>query len=144
MSALCKVLSGVPQGSILGTLLFVIFINDLSECIKSAKPFIFADDTKGLIPVRSTTKTEKLQENTNNAADWSHFTNFLFNVAKYSHRRFLPKSSSSSNPDTSIYSVNGNPISTTLQHKDLGIAFTADLNWIENYKLITAKGYQTL
>ena len=38
----------------------------------------------------------------------------------------------SSNPDTSIYSVNGNPISTTLQHKDLRISFSADFNWIEH------------
>jgi len=95
--------STTGQGSILGPLLFIIFINDLPECIKSAIPFIFADDTKCLIPVRSTTDTEKLQEGINNATDWSHFTNLLFNVAKIFHIHFLPKPSS--NPDTSIYSV---------------------------------------
>ena len=52
MSTLCKVLSGVPQGSVLGPLLFVIFINNLPECIKFAIPFIFADDTKCLLAVR--------------------------------------------------------------------------------------------
>jgi len=70
MSALCKVLSGVPQGSVLGPLLFVIFINDLPEGIKFAIPFIFADNTKCLIAVKSTADTDKLQEDINNTAKW--------------------------------------------------------------------------
>ena len=37
---------GVPQGSVLRPLLFVIFIDNLPHCIHSATPFIFADDTK--------------------------------------------------------------------------------------------------
>ena len=78
LSTLCKVLSGVPQGSVLGPLLFVIFINDLPDCIKSAIPFIFADDTKCLIAVRSLTDTDKLQEDINSAANWSQLTNLLF------------------------------------------------------------------
>jgi len=92
MSAPCKVLSKVPQGSVLVPLLFVIFINDLPECIKFAMPFIFADDTKCLIAVRSTT------EDINNTTNWGHSTNLLFNVAKFPHIHFLSKS-----PDNSFY-----------------------------------------
>ena len=55
-------------------------IKNANTEMNTAGPFIFADDTKCLIPVRSTTDTEKLQEDINNAADWSHFTNLLFNV----------------------------------------------------------------
>jgi len=100
------------------------------ECIKFAMLFIFVDDTKCLITVRSTTDTDKLQEDINITTDWSHSTNLLFNIAKFSHICFLPKSSI--NPDTS---VNGNLIKTI---------FTADLNWTEHYKIIIARAYQTL
>ena len=80
-SGQCNFLSGVSQGSgVLGPLLFVIFINDLPECINSAIPFIFADDTKCLHIIRSTEDTKKLQVDTNNASNWSRLRRTCFSM----------------------------------------------------------------
>ena len=70
----CNVLSGIPQGSVLGPLLFVIFINDLPQLVQFAIPFVFADDTKCLLSIRSTDDESKLQSDVNGAAMWSHWT----------------------------------------------------------------------
>ena len=67
---LCKVLSDVPQASVLGPLLFVIFIDDLPHCTHSAPPFILADDTK-LLAIKSTSDSDKLQHDINDISIWS-------------------------------------------------------------------------
>ena len=118
-SALCKVLSGVPQGSILGPLLFVIFINDLPQCIHSAIPFISADDTKCLLAIKSTSDSDKLQQDINNISTWSYTFNLLFNESKFVHLCFWQKTSL----DTAKYAINGNLIRRMSQHKDLGVTF---------------------
>jgi len=124
LSDLCNVLSGVPQGSVLGPLLFVIFINDLPDPIKSAIPFIFADDTKCLCENRSAADTNKLQTDTDNAFNWSITSGLFFNFSKFVNLRFWAKDLI----DQAVYNINGQPIQCLAQHKDLGIIFTNDFN----------------
>ena len=50
-STFLPVVSGVPQGSLLGPLFYIIYINDMFDTIKLARPFTYADDTKLLMAI---------------------------------------------------------------------------------------------
>ena len=102
-------------------------------------PFVFADDTKCLLAIRSTDDIGKLQGDANSTVMWSHSSYLLFNEAKFVHVHFWAKPPF--DLDTTTYTVNGRPIKQLLQHKDLGIIFSSNLNWTDHYKTITTKVY---
>jgi len=80
-SALEEVWSGVPQGSVLGTLLFLIYINDLEEKVVS-KVFKFADDTKLFRQVNDTVDAVGIQEDLDRLVEWADKWQMQFNVSK--------------------------------------------------------------
>ena len=65
-----SVLSGVPQGSVLGPILFLIYINDLDDDITS-KVLKFADDTKVFRKIESDADRQQLQDDLNKLNEWS-------------------------------------------------------------------------
>ena len=77
------VTSGVPQGSVLGPLLFLIHINDLDIGIVS-KMSKFADDTKLCYRARNTDGKMELQEDINKLVEWANNWQMSFNVDKCS------------------------------------------------------------
>ena len=71
ISSKLPVTSGVPQGSILGPLLFIIFINDLPDSVQSATPLLFADDNKCIKAISSPHDSILLQDDLSALTNWS-------------------------------------------------------------------------
>ena len=80
-SDLLPVTSGVPQGSILGPALFLLYVNNLSNNVKSSRVAMFADDTK-VLAIQSPNDALMLQEDINNLENWSSESGLQFNETK--------------------------------------------------------------
>jgi hypothetical protein len=122
-SGRADVLSGIPQGSILGPILFTIFINDITDDIQSCCR-IFADDTK--IFNRSSNNA-KIQEDIELLQNWTQKWDLHFNMSKC-HVLHMGKN----NPHCSYaFSVNSQrvEINKCTEEKDLGVLFDEKLSF---------------
>ena len=131
------VLSGVPQGSILGPLLFLIFINDIPLSVRHSNIFLYADDTKCSKGISSESDCTVLQEDLSQLSSWCQKWNLHFNIKKcvliryyYHHSSFLHN-----------YDIDNSPIQVLTSHRDLGIVMSGDMTWRNHLNLITARAY---
>ena len=140
LSAFLPVLSGVPQGSILGPLLFILYLNDLPDSVSTSKVLSFADDTKCYCPIRSMEDTLSFQKDLDSISQWSTLWKLNFNINKFALVQF----NSAAVGCVSSYSMCGSVISSCSSHKDLGITLSSDLSWTKHHQSILAKAYRTL
>ena len=138
VSEVLPVLSGAPQGSILGPLLFIIYINDFPSAVSSSTTLLFADDTKCAKSVTSQLACQQLQNDLDSLSSWSQEWNLPFNEGKFRLLQF----STNATGDIHSYNINGQSITPSTSHKDLGILFTNTLNWEDHYNLITSRAYR--
>nr|VZI16802.1 unnamed protein product [Spirometra erinaceieuropaei] len=117
-----SVVSGVPQGSVLGPTLFLVFIND---CVKDldCDTILFADDIKLWKVIHNATDADHLQANLNRLEDRSKRWLMPFNISKCN---FLQLGSfRASSPRT--YFLEGTPLQQVESQRDLGVWITSSL-----------------
>ena len=132
-----KVESGVPQGSVLGPILFIIYINDLDENIKN-KLLKFADDTKLLGNVGREEGVKEIQEDLLHIEEWADKWQMKFNADKCKVMH-LGRANARMK-----YSMDGVALEVVNQEKDLGVVISEDLKVAKQCLKAAKKGNQIL
>ena len=117
-----RVISGVPQGTVLGPLLFLIYINDLEPELKNSILRIFADDSKIVKPIRNQVDHDELQDDLLTAMKWADSNNMELNRKKFQLMQY------GKDQDLKIsYNTGLDILESEMDIKDLGVYLSADL-----------------
>ena len=127
-------LSGVPQGSVLGPILFLIYLKDLEEGV-TGNILKFADDTKLLRKTKGIVDKQKLQNDIDKLVRWSEKWQMLFNFGKCKCLHTGPG-------NTGMYYEMGGTIRNTVKEKDLGVSMNANMKVSEQCRIAASKGNQ--
>ena len=117
-------LSGVPRGTVLGPLLFLIMLADINKDILESNLISFADDTRIYSKINDVTDCDTLQQDLNHVYDWASTNNMFFNAQKFYYVSFSPNKYSSLsnvyiNPEYNIISPSSNVL-------DLGVYMSSN------------------
>jgi hypothetical protein len=129
--------SGVPQGSVLGPLLFLIYINDLDNEI-SGHILKFADDTKLYSVIQNHDDVVRLQEDLDRLFGWSLEWLMLFNIDKCKVMHF------GSRNVHATYEINGMVLSEVEAERDLGVIVQGNLKWDQQCAQVVNKANRVL
>ncbi len=125
--------SGIPQGSVLGPLLFVIFINDIVEAIDCGIK-IYTDDTKIYSPIDSAEDSLAFKQNIDNLLKWSYTRQLTFHPEKCHILHVGCKGE-----ETYIYTMGQTELGDTQHEKDLSVYIDEDLSFqMQSHKVANA------
>ena len=129
-SSLLNVDYGVPQGSVLGPILFLLYINDIGSIPNlEFHPKIFADDTNILVCSHSLSDLKsKCQDTINRIADWMLANRLTVNQDKTNYMIFSPNKSLKNSPDLALI-INNSSIKKVNSIKYLGVYLDENLDW---------------
>ena len=124
------------QGSVLGPLLFLIYINDLPMNVKS-KLRLFADDTALYLTISTSSQSEILQNDLDNLERWSHKWDMEFNPSKCK----VIHITRSKSPIPTQYTLHNCILESSAKY--IGVDISSDLSWDTHINRISKKGNNT-
>lgn len=124
--------SGVPQGSHLGPLFFILFINELPTILKFSQILMFADDVKIFNRVKSVHDCILLQNDLDKFSEWCTKNKLILNINKCNVLSFYRLNC----PLMFNYNVDNSPLNKVDHFKDLGVIFDRKLNFSGHYDWI--------
>ena len=131
-----NVTCGVPQGSILGPALFIIYINDMCNVSSLIKSIVFADDTNLFYSGKDLTEVCKtVSKELDKLCRWFQVNKLSLNIAKTNFMVFGNKKCENNH----LVSINGMYINRVYVTKCLGVHIDCHLNWSEHINLIKNK-----
>lgn len=131
--------SGVPQGSNLGPLLFILFINDLINSI-SCNCLAYADDIKIYREVKSDNDCSALQDDINRLYRWCVNNNMSLNISKCLIITFTKNKC----PIHNTYKINNTNVARQNIVKDLGVLLDSKLSFTDHYDCIISKANKAM
>jgi len=141
MSSSVNLTSGVIQGSCLGPLLFLIFINDLAAIFDpSVTPQLYADDLKLYTSVASDVDNERLQQNLDQLVRWAHTWQLNFSIKKCQSIHLCKSYQSDTMPANTLY-IDSNPLPVTDTAADLGVVVDAELKFSTHISRMVHKAH---
>ena len=137
-----NVTSGVPQGSVLGPLLFIHYVNDITDGVQSTLE-MFADDSKLYKTIHNQHDTEILQRDLDFISNWSKLWLLNFNTTKCSVMHLGRNDKPTYTLFDQITKTN-TPLQPTVEQRDLGVWITPAMNFSSHCHKIANKANQIL
>ena len=139
-SSTVPVTSGVPQWAVLGPVLFLVYINDLSDYLTHSQLRLFADDSIIYMPIKSQHDCNKLQQDLDAAARWESDWLMAFHPDKCSVLSVTKKKQQIQHN----YILHNHIFESVSSAKYLGITVQYNLKWDKHINDITSKGNKAL